>query len=242
MIVAVPGGGNQVSPDGKRIVFAGGILERDWRVNVWTVPVEGGKPSQVTNLPRSADVRWPCWSPDGESIAFITIDKSQGSSENWFAKINVIPAGGGEMKALTSASEGVAWSAISWSPEGRHIAYFSRDWTLKLVPVGGGEPTTVCQLGQLGKTQPAGLGELFQLEMAWSPDAKQLAYSYGRKLWRVNFEDPTPVEIKTGLEEAIPAKIDWSPDGKFLAFTGVSGLNYELYLMEDFLHLVEPAH
>jgi Tol biopolymer transport system component len=78
--------------------------------------------------------------------------------------------------------------------------------------------------------------------MAWSPDAKQLAFTYGRKLWRVSLEDPTSVEIKTGLEEAIPAKLDWSPDGNVLAFTGVSGLDYELYLMEDFLHLVEPAH
>jgi hypothetical protein len=33
-----------------------------------------------------------------------------------------------------------------------------------------------------------------------------------------------------------------SPDGNVLAFTGASGWNYELYQMEDFLHLVEPAH
>jgi Tol biopolymer transport system component len=240
--VAVPGGGNQVSPNGKRIVFAGGFFEKDWRVNVWTVTVEGGKPSQVTDLPRSADVRWPCWSPDGESIAFITIDKSLGSSEGWFANINVVPAQGGEIERLTSASDGIAWSAIAWSPDGRHIAYFSRDWTLKLIPAGGGERTVICQFDRSGKTQPAGLGELFHLEMAWSPDAKQLAFTYGRKLWRVSLEDPTSVEIKTGLEEAIPAKLDWSPDGNVLAFTGVSGLDYELYLMEDFLHLVEPAH
>jgi len=238
IVVAVPGGGNQVSPDGKRIVFAGGFREKDWRVNVWTVPVEGGKPSQVTDLPRSADVRWPCWSPDGESIAFITIDKSLG----WCANINVVPAGGGEIKRLTSSSDGVLWSAIAWSPDGKHIAYFSSDRTLKLIPAVGGERTSICQLGRSRKTRPAGLGELFQLEMTWSPDARQLAYAYGRKLWRVNLEDPTPVEIKTGLEEAIPAKLDWSPDGNVLAFTGVSGLDYELYLMEDFLHLVEPAH
>jgi len=241
IVVALPGGGNQVSPDGKRIVFAGGVVEEDWRVNVWTVPVKGGEPSQVTDLPRSADVRWPCWSPDGESIAFITIDKSLGSEESWFANINVVPAGGGEIKPLTSASDGVAWSAIAWSPEGGHIAYFSRDRKLKLVPVVGGEQTIICQLGQSPKNRLAGLGELFHFEMAWSPDAKQLAYTYGRKLWRVNLENPTPVEIKTGLEEAIPAKLDWSADGNVLAFTGVSGLDYELYLMEDFLHLVEPA-
>ena len=86
-------------------------------------------------------------------------------------------------------------------------------------------------------TRPAGLGELFHFEMAWSPDVKELAYTYGRKLWRVSLEDLTPVEVKTGLDEAIPAKLDWSPDGGNLAFTGVSGLDYELYLMEDFLHL-----
>jgi Tol biopolymer transport system component len=78
--------------------------------------------------------------------------------------------------------------------------------------------------------------------MAWSPDSNQIAYTFGKKLWKVNLEDSTPVEIKTGLEEAIPAKLDWSPDGKFLAFTGVSGLNYELYLMEEFLSFVEPIH
>ena len=165
-----------------------------------------------------------------------------GSSKDWFANINVIPAGGGEIKPLTSASDEVAWSAIAWSPDGRHIAYFSRDRTLKRIPVSGGERTSICQLGRSGKTQPAGLGELSQLEMSWSPDSNQIAYTFARKLWKVSLDDSTSVEIKTGLEEAIPAKLDWSPDGEFLAFTGVSGLNYELYLMEEFLSLVKPIH
>lgn len=242
IVVAVPGGGNQVSPDGKRIVFAGGVIEEDWRVNVWTVPVEGGRPSQVTDLPRSADVRWPCWSSDGESIAFITIDKTADSVDSWFANINVVPAVGGEVKRLTSNSDGVLWSAIAWSPDGRDIAYFSRDWTLKLIPAIGGEGTVVCPFDRSGKSQPADLGELLHFEIAWSPDGKQIAYTYGRKLWRVTLEDRTAVEIKTGLDEAIPTKLDWSPDGNSLAFTGASGFNYELYLMEDFLHLVEPDH
>ena len=73
---AVPGSGNEISPDGKTIVFAGtkNFYRGDkkvWEVDIFTVPVEGGKPKQLTEISVELQDRFPCWSPDGQSIAFI---------------------------------------------------------------------------------------------------------------------------------------------------------------------------
>jgi len=56
-----------VSPDGTRLVFAG-LKEEDSIVSVFTVSVDGGKPSQLVF--DSIDAYQPCWSPDGDWIAF----------------------------------------------------------------------------------------------------------------------------------------------------------------------------
>jgi Tol biopolymer transport system component len=76
IITAAPGGSNEISPDGKNIVFSGGKYffengERRFEVDIFTVPVEGGKPKQLTEISAELQDRFPCWSPDGSSIAFI---------------------------------------------------------------------------------------------------------------------------------------------------------------------------
>jgi dipeptidyl aminopeptidase/acylaminoacyl peptidase len=97
----------QVSPDGRWVAYVQGTV--DFEANkvvkhIWLIGAEGGAPKQLTTG-EGSDSR-PRWSPDGESIAFIST--RGGKSQVW-----IIPLRGGEARQLTSISteaDGVTWA------------------------------------------------------------------------------------------------------------------------------------
>jgi Tol biopolymer transport system component len=227
-----PGGGNDISPDGKRVVFAGFPREGKSVVGLWTMPLEGGQPVQLTK-PVNAQDRFPCWTADGKSVLFI---RDAPSSANIYA----VPAEGGEPRLITSDSDKVCWGGIASSPDGKWVAYFAQDQiskvnaygdTIKIKPLSGGEAKIVAKVNHAGGHE----------EISWSPDGKRLAYNAGYKLWVTSVDGgATPMEIRTGLTEASAhLHVDWSPDGNKIAFTHVRGGERELWLMEDFLPLLK---
>jgi len=223
---SAPGGGNDISPDGKKLVFSGGIrVYKDnkisYEVDIYTIPIEGGEPIKITKSP--GQDRFPCWSPDGKSIAFIRYSEPQ-KENTYIMNICIVSGEGGEVRQITSESDNVFWSCIDWSPDGKLIAYFSKDNTIKVIPAEGGEPRVIVHVDKLSN----------HAELAWSPDGKKLAYTCKGKIWIVAPDGGEPVEVKTGMS-AEASKIGWSPDGKKIAFTHWTGGDHELWLMEDFL-------
>jgi len=110
---ATSGGGNDVSPDGKKLVFSGasnigrrGDKDRHVEVNIYTILVEGGQPTQITAFPWdpknpwAGQARFPCWSPDGKRIAFIRDHINE--KGNHFIDIFAVPSTGGEPRQITS--------------------------------------------------------------------------------------------------------------------------------------------
>jgi len=228
LIEVLPGGGNDVSPDGKTIVFgASKAGVRPLEVNIWTIPVEGGKPKQITK--GLAQDRYPCWSPDGKRIAFIR--STEKSKDEYVMNIYDVPAEGGEVRQVTSEADRVAYATIKWAPDGNQIAYFSLDKTINVKPLHSGEPRVVVDVENVHG----------HCELSWSPDGKELAYTSRGRIMVVSSEGREPREIKTGIlnEEVENFHIDWSADGKKFAFTAGFGGDEELWLMEDFLSLVK---
>jgi len=228
IVAGIPGGGNDVSQDGKKIVFMAykeGV--RPLEVNIWTVPTEGGKPTQITKGPDQD--RYPCWSPDGKRIAFIrTTEKSK---DEYVMNIYIVPAEGGEVRQLTTEADRVNYASIKWAPDGNQIAYFSLDKTINVKSLQVGEPRVVVNAENVHD----------HCELCWSPDGKELAYTSKGRIMVVSSKGGEPREIKTGIlnEEVQNFHIDWSPDGKKFAFTAGFGGDEELWLMENFLSLVK---
>jgi len=230
MHTAAPGSGNDISPDGKTIVFSGARYflkdgEKKWDVNIFTIPVEGGKPKQLTSVAAELQDRFPCWSPDGNSIAFIRPEIKNGKH---IMHIFTITKEGDNLRQITTEADSVAWAPVDWAPDGNSIAFFSNDNSIRFIPVEGGKSRLITEVDSVNS----------QFELAWSPDGKELAYTDQGKIWI--YTNGKSKEVKTGVT-GHATKLGWSPDGKKIAFTAYAGGDNELWLMENFLPLEKLA-
>lgn len=113
-------GDAQISPAGERVVFTVRRTDREknkYFTSLWMADTTDGTARQFTG-DGHCDT-YPRWSPDGETIAFIS-DRSEPGSQ-----IYIIHADGGEAERLTSLPEGNVTS-IEWSPDGRRLAFTYR--------------------------------------------------------------------------------------------------------------------
>ncbi len=112
------------SPDGSRIAF---ISDRSGGDNVWTIPVTGGEPKQISREDFRL-VNNPVWSPDGRFIAarkhFVST-RSIGSGEIWLYHAS---GEGSGLQLNEKPNEQKDLGEPAFSPDGRHV-YFSQDTT-----------------------------------------------------------------------------------------------------------------
>ncbi len=158
-------GGQQFSPDGRRIVFQS---DRSGSTEVWVCDASGGNLLQLTSLGKS-NTGTPRWSPDSRRIAFDARERQDGD-------IYVIDADGGAPRRVTTEpSDDVV---PSWSNDSRWI-YFASTRTGRSevwkVPVDGGEAVQVTKHGGFAAFE--------------SRDGRSVYYAKGltvRGLWRVS--------------------------------------------------------
>lgn len=118
----------QISPDGTQIAFT---VTRDYSepgyetaaASIWCVPFDGSEAPRRITFGSHAD-RYPRWSPDGQSLAFLS-DREKAD----VGQIYILPLNGGEATRLTNvkgkAKEGV--TSFKWSPDGKQLAFLAAD-------------------------------------------------------------------------------------------------------------------
>ncbi|HEY1628943.1 MAG TPA: hypothetical protein VGF52_03735 [Tepidisphaeraceae bacterium] len=104
-----------ISPDGKTITISDQSQE-DHRSIIYTLPIDGGKPTRIT---ANSPSYWHGWSPDGKTLAYCA------QRDGKFG-IFTIPANGGDEKRLTTATN--LDDGPDYSPDGKYI-YFNSDRT-----------------------------------------------------------------------------------------------------------------
>ena len=77
------------APDGKELAFTAEPIEDPaWSTNtdIWTVPVEGGEPRNITKSNKGADAQ-PAYSRDGTRIAYVSQARAGFESDLWALKV-----------------------------------------------------------------------------------------------------------------------------------------------------------
>jgi Tol biopolymer transport system component len=206
------------SPDGRSLVCAYGS-PANVRDGIYLVDVASGTAKRLSKSPYHDTVgtlgecgggeNRGVFSPDGSRIAYEQQKCGTGAdpSADEEGDIVIIPTAGGKPRVVVPLG-GVKThpgGEISWSPDGRFIAFGTQDGQLSIVaPDGSG-------LRQL--PLPATLSERSAFGPAWSPDGKWLLAAFGSgggsDLYAVAADGFQAIQLtSTSLTEAYT---DWGP-------------------------------
>ncbi len=213
-----------VSPDGARVVFA--VSEADfeesrWVSRLWLADVAEGKSRRITHSYEGE--RFPRWSPDGKSIAFLSSrpdmteppPEQEDEEEMHREQIWIIPADSGEAVRLTNVREGVR--SFQWHPESKTIVF--------LMPEARPQPFQHVR----DDSRKRKLDPVVELE-----DRHRVQF------WEVGLEERKPELLYTG--DFGIAEFDLSPDGNRIVFnTNYSGEPNDYHRFDLFILDIEAG-
>jgi TolB protein len=167
----------------------------------------------------------PAFSPDGQTIAFVS-DRNSALPTLW-----LINADGSGRRALsTPGLQEEDVDALSWSPDGNQLAFTMfndpgpTQIGLLMLPSGGRQQARVLT------TQSGGA-----LDPAWSPDGNWLAFAghdgqvleiYAMQPGATDSPPPPARLTNDGLLARSPV---WSPDGQHIAYLSNKSGNFEVF-------------
>jgi len=181
------------------------------------------QPFTVEKLYMTRTIGESDWSPDGKQVAFIS---------NVTARYNIwtVPAEGGWPLQLTVSNQRQA--GVTWSPNGRWIAYMSdydgkEQWDLFVVSPGNGQVTNLTNTPEISEESPV-----------WSPDGNLLAYmvkpkdspSYEIDLIEVATKKVRHLTTNTPKELWNSSPL-WSKDGKWIVFSQAHASGKDLNIL-----------
>lgn len=188
-----------VSPNGQRAVF-------EARGEILTAPAAKGDIRNVTNSSGVAD-RFPAWSPDGQSIAYL-------SDAGGEYKLRIERSDGvGQPKEITLGDAPAYYYRPIWSPDGKKISYTDNKHQIWYVDVATGKNTKVDENPYENPT--------LTMQPVWSPDGKWLTYhrdlsSHMTAVFLYSLETGKTLQLTDGLSDAANPAFDLG--GKYLYF------------------------
>lgn len=223
--------------DGKHILFVIREFEQD-KLRLWRIPFEGGEPQKIG---LDINIRHLSVHPDGEHIAFSTLDRQPG--EVWVME-NFLP------DVRRTKASGISTAELSHQPHFRKIRIPTEiSWDAQLSP--DGKKVTLASDGKLwimplsGRLGPDFPGAPVELNTegvrvegsghAWSADGRDIAFNQGgseqeleakkgvQGIYIVSSKGGKPKKIHETYRDhrTVNYRIDLSPDGKTLAFSSV---------------------
>lgn len=191
---------SDISPTGARVVF-------DFRGDIVTLPAEKGDPRNIT-LTTSAHEKYPSWSPDGKSIAYISDESGE-----YFLHIKS-QDGSGNPRIIKLTGTGF-YAYPVWSPDSKKIAYVDNARNLYIINL---ESNTTTKIDTDEIYIP---GAFRNMLSDWSSDSKWITYT---KVLETNFkvvclyslDQQKSFMVTDGLSDANDPKFD--PEGKYLYF------------------------
>ena len=202
------------SPDGRQVFF---LSAKDGERQIWSVPVDGGEPTQLTREP-ALRAGPPLWMPSRGVLVFAadgkvcTLDPTRStrgtipfeahislSRESYARRPPVLPAPGQRLPVV-----GIYRPAPS--PDGRGIAFSAMG--------------DLWMRDASGSVEPLTSGPEDDVDPAWSPDGRQLAYVSSRggeyQVWTLDLSSRMTRQVTTAPGHAETPL--WSPSGDAIVF------------------------
>ncbi|WP_018692046.1 S41 family peptidase [Algicola sagamiensis] len=139
-----------------------------------------------------------------------------------------VPANEGEVRNLSNSS-GVREMNVTWSPDGKYIAYLSDksgEYELYIQDQAGEKPAQRITFD----------GRTWRFQPFWSPNSQKLAFTDAEnKLWVVDIDSKKPKLIDQSPYEKIH-EVQWSPDSQHLVYPKEGENGYHalwLYHLKD---------
>ena len=168
---------------------------------IWVTDIDGTNQRKFTSSPNNS---WsPQWTPNG-NLSFLSTRKAYHKS----TQVYTIPTDGGEAIPLTDHSGGIG--SYKWSPNGRWIAFTSRD-----------RESIESQTMKKNGLDMIVMGENQLYNRLWIYDVES-------KTYETIFRQDLNVSL-----------FEWSPDSKFIIFQAAEKVNTDLEYLESSIYLVK---
>lgn len=188
----------RISPDGEQVVYAQQYVDPNTEKkysNLWIAAADGSQAFQFTHGDQVDNL--PQWSPDGSQIAFLS---DRGNEKQ--AQIYLIPAKGGEARALTELKG--EFKAFEWSPDGTQL----------LLQFRKKDPQAI-EREEDEQKKKLGIIERHYDRVYFKFDGYGFLPHERWHIWVVNVASGESTQISDSpiFDEEEPA---WSPDGKWI--------------------------
>lgn len=229
------------SPSGDQVAFIG-ISESDNLMisQIYLISAHGGEIMKLTGSPTG--VEQFAWSPDGRKIAYVRSDETSNKmgNNNGYDAIEIeynsmyltqrpvpshiwlISAEGGNERRLTFGTWSVAGSGISWSPDGKEIAFQKNEIpksgkfcsTIQVVDIKTGEHKRITKRDNKHSM-------IYETSPSFSPDGKFITYCFpgdgiinGSEIYIVNSNGGDDGKCITCELDRCFYNSVWLPDGQ----------------------------